>query len=617
MYKFTEFLLCFLLYFTGISVYPQEKILELNESSDEDLYSYMLYWRDTTHKQNSLREAVLNLEQGNFKSFETNKGKNLGLYPEPVYFYLRVKNISDYQKRYWWTFYTHADTIIIYKKQQNWEPVDTLFRNKTLGKRKIRHRSLIHLTLIEKGEYVDFMAKIINSRHTQNSFVSFNSPTYNLLWEKEFYWNVGSFIGIFFITGIVSLIIGIIIKERAFVLFSIYMLTVSVLALYEELLFPVIENQFIFSLLNRMLPLPLAVIATCLNFYIVDYIFGVKNYNTKLLRFLSLSNTICLTLGIVCLVVYMIFMKNLHSGQPMYKIVWQALIIGVFVSMLLTVIKALILSFHHKKPHYGIAFLALVIIINPATYMMNYSGIISLYKITYPNYFYWFVSAEFIFIGFLMGWRFKKSLQQKHHLEIEFAQKEVAVLNDERKQIARDLHDDLGATINTIKLLITNSYPSDKRLIEIVNSASNDIRVFYNKLLHKTTTSSLKESLEKLTELHNSYGQVQFNCIFTGNEDLLSATQKENIYKIVTEIFTNIIKHAQATEATLQLLIDSTSAQLIVEDNGVGFYIAQAENTKGMGIKNIRQRVNLMKGKVYISSNKGNTTYIIDIPIKK
>src|SRR5690606_15192848 len=182
-------------------------------------------------------------------------------------------------------------------------------------------RSLIHLTLIEKGEYVDFMAKIINSRHTQNSFVSFNSPTYNLLWEKEFYWNVGSFIGFFFITGIVSLIIGIIIKERAFVLFSIYMLTVSVLALYEELLFPVIENQFIFSLLNRMLPLPLAVIATCLNFYIVDYIFGVKNYNTKLLRFLSLSNTICLTLGIVCLVVYMIFMKNLHSGQPMYKIV--------------------------------------------------------------------------------------------------------------------------------------------------------------------------------------------------------------------------------------------------------------------------------------------------------
>ncbi|MGE4347908.1 MAG: sensor histidine kinase [Flavobacteriaceae bacterium] len=89
------------------------------------------------------------------------------------------------------------------------------------------------------------------------------------------------------------------------------------------------------------------------------------------------------------------------------------------------------------------------------------------------------------------------------------------------------------------------------------------------------------------------------------------------MYRIVSEIFTNILKHAQATEATIQLLIDSDSAQLIAEDNGIGFSVEQSQKTKGMGIKNIRQRVSLMKGELYISSNRGNTTYIIDIPINK
>lgn len=616
MYKYSRVLSCFLLFFTVIPVCSQDRTLELSEQSDEDLYAYMLYWIDTTGIENSLDKAVLNLERGNFKSFDKNKGKNLGVYPQPTYFYLNVKNISEHQKRYWWTFYTHADTIVIYKKKLQWEATDTLIRNKLIRERSTKHRSPTYSALLEKEEQASYMAKIINPRHTQNSFVSFTSPTYNLFWEKEFYWTIGSFIGIFLITGIVSLIIGIIIRERVFMIFFIYMLTVSILTLCEELMFPIVENRFVFSVLNRVHPLPLSLIATCLNFYIVDYIFGKRN-NTKLLRSLTFINTLCLVVGVMCLLIYAIFMENLNSGQTLYVLAWNLLMIGVFVSISATTLKTIILSFYHKKLHYGILFLILVVFINPATYMMNYSGIISLYKITYPNYFYWLISVEFTFIGFLIGWRYKKSLTQRHQLEMEFAQKEVAVLNDERKQIARDLHDDLGATINAIKLLITNSYPTDKRLIETVTSASNDIRVFYNKLLDKTTGNSLKESLKKLTSLHNTYGQVKFNCVFSGNETLLSDTQKENIYRIVSEIFTNILKHAQATEATIQLLIDSDSAQLIAEDNGIGFSVEQSQKTKGMGIKNIRQRVSLMKGELYISSNRGNTTYIIDIPINK
>lgn len=265
---------------------------------------------------------------------------------------------------------------------------------------------------------------------------------------------------------------------------------------------------------------------------------------------------------------------------------------------------------------YGIPFLLLIVIFNPATYNLNYSGIFSFYQITYPNYFYWFISAEFIFIGFLIGWRYKKNLDHRHKLEIEFAQRELNILNNERKQIARDLHDDLGATINAIKLLVTNSYANDKRLVDTINTASNDIRVFYKKLTQKPIGESIEENIEKLTTTYNSYGRITFNFIFSGDESLLSDFQKENLYKIVSEIFANTLRHAQATEATVQLLIDKDAAQLLVEDNGIGFSVEKAKRGTGMGVKNIFQRVENMKGELHISSGKGNTTYIIEIPFR-
>ncbi|MFA7444658.1 MAG: ATP-binding protein [Flavobacteriaceae bacterium] len=606
--------LCFVGLFSG---YSQGRTYELDGANDDDLYPYMLYWKDTSEGKNSLNEAVLNLRQGNFKAFDSENGKNLGLFPEPVWLYLNVKNISERHRTYWWAFYTHTDTIIIYEKQNlQWQAADTLVRNKLLGERNIRHRASAYLVSLENGEEQSYLVQLINPRHTQNSFVSLTTPVHHLLWEKGFYWTIGSFIGIFLITGIVSLIIGFVVRERTFFLFFVYLFAVSVLILYEELMVAVIDNETVFSLINSIHPLPLSLIATCLNFYIVDYIFG-KADNSKLLRFLTLLNTICLFTGTLSLAVYMLFMTDLHSGQTLFLWAWYGIICCIFISILVTALKIIILSVQYKKLYYGIPFLLLIVFVNPATYILNYSGIFSFYQITYPNYFYWFVSAEFIFIGFLMGWRYKKNLEDRHRLEIEFTQRELTVLNDERKQIARDLHDDLGATINAIKLFVTNSYPDDKPLVETISKASNDIRIFYKKLIQKPSDESVKESIEKLTAAYNGYGQIRFGCIFSGDESLLSDIQKENIYKIVSEIFTNTLKHSKATEATVQLLIDSTSAQLIAEDNGTGFSVEQAQKARGMGVKNIHQRVAVMRGKLHISSGKGNTTYIIEIPVKR
>lgn len=613
------------LYFLCTVLYAQ-KTFEVNGENTDDPYDYMSYWIDDTDSEDSLNEAVEQLQNGKFETFDHPDSRNLGLYSRPTWFYLKVRNVSEKITDYWWSFYTHADTIIVYKKISNeWLPVDTLSRNKLLRERTVRTRALTFPVELEKDESDEYLVKIINPRHTQNSFVSFTTPVHYLLWEKGFFWTVGNFVGIFLILGIISLFIGLIVKEKSFVLFAVYLFLVTLLTLDEELMTIVTSKKSLYLLLIRLHPLPLSVIATCLNYHIADYIFTNKTVHQKkikLLRVTDLVNHLCLAFGIISLALYMVFMNHINVGQITTLIAWDLNLLCVFLSIGLTAVKVIISSRPGKHLIYGMLFLLLVIFINPIGYYLNYSGILSYYEITYPNYFYWFVSAEFLFLGFLIGWRYKRTLEQKHKLELEqslqeeiFAQKELSIQKEERQQIARDLHDDLGATINAIKLLVTNSYPHDKRLIKMILTASDDIRIFHKKLVRKTYGILLEEKIEQLTALYGSFGQINFNSIFIGNENLIPDEKKESIYNIISEILTNTLKHSKATEATIQVIIDN-EVQLIAEDNGTGFEFEKTGSSKGMGIKNIHQRTYQLNGTIHISSGKGNTTYIINIPIE-
>jgi signal transduction histidine kinase len=79
------------------------------------------------------------------------------------------------------------------------------------------------------------------------------------------------------------------------------------------------------------------------------------------------------------------------------------------------------------------------------------------------------------------------------------------------------------------------------------------------------------------------------------------------------ELSNNILKHANATEATLQLIYYDTYLELMAEDNGTWI----PENKKeGIGLMNINSRVNYLKGKINIDSGKSGTTIVIQIPYK-
>lgn len=83
-----------------------------------------------------------------------------------------------------------------------------------------------------------------------------------------------------------------------------------------------------------------------------------------------------------------------------------------------------------------------------------------------------------------------------------------------------------------------------------------------------------------------------------------------HIYRIVQELLTNAIKHGKAKKILVQLIQELDTILITVDDNGKGFDLRDLSNAEGIGLKNIRNRVNFLKGKLSIASDPQNGTSV-------
>jgi signal transduction histidine kinase len=89
-----------------------------------------------------------------------------------------------------------------------------------------------------------------------------------------------------------------------------------------------------------------------------------------------------------------------------------------------------------------------------------------------------------------------------------------------------------------------------------------------------------------------------------------------SLYRVVQELITNILNHATATRATIQIVRHASTCVLMVEDNGCGMDTETASRQGGIGLNNIRSRIDALSGSVHIDSTLGRgTTVTIEIPL--
>ena len=126
----------------------------------------------------------------------------------------------------------------------------------------------------------------------------------------------------------------------------------------------------------------------------------------------------------------------------------------------------------------------------------------------------------------------------------------------------------------------------------------------------------LLPAIEKLAQTVSSSQGLKIEVQDFGLEDRLSNDLEITIFRIIQELVTNIIKHAQATEAIISLTQHDGELNIMVEDNGIGFKAGKLTDKNGMGLGSIERRVEHLEGAMAVDSSPGNgTSIIIDIPL--
>lgn len=191
----------------------------------------------------------------------------------------------------------------------------------------------------------------------------------------------------------------------------------------------------------------------------------------------------------------------------------------------------------------------------------------------------------------------------------------------ERQRIANDLHDDLGGLMATVKLhfnVLKENKSED--LFEKTNTLLDEAYQKIRSIAHAKNSGVIAKQglLKAVNEMANkisALNKTQIDVVDHGLENRLENSLELTIFRIIQELTTNIIKHAQATQATISLTNHEDSLNIMIEDNGVGFD-TKTISKKGMGIHSIDKRVEHLEGSMTIESEiHQGTTIIIDLPI--
>ncbi len=185
---------------------------------------------------------------------------------------------------------------------------------------------------------------------------------------------------------------------------------------------------------------------------------------------------------------------------------------------------------------------------------------------------------------------------------------------EERNRISREIHDSLGHSLTALNLQLetalklwqSNPDKAHNFLVkakELGSKALQDVRQSVSTMRsHPLQEQSLEQAIAGLVEnVHRATGiapTFEINILYPISTEISTA-----IYRIIQESFTNICKYARASEVKLELMTTTNSVVLTIQDNGVGFDIAQ--NTTGFGLQSMRERTLAFGGNFSINSTPG------------
>ncbi|MDL2283667.1 sensor histidine kinase [Oxalobacter sp. OttesenSCG-928-P03] len=199
------------------------------------------------------------------------------------------------------------------------------------------------------------------------------------------------------------------------------------------------------------------------------------------------------------------------------------------------------------------------------------------------------------------------------------------IREDERKRIAREIHDELGQYLLALRIEVSllkdasNDVMRQRqtrvdRILEHVDSTVKSVRTIINNLRPAVLDLGLVPSLEwQARDFERRNG---IRCEFFTTDENLSLDDEPStvLFRILQETLTNVVRHAKATHVKISLSTGKDRLVMRVADNGIGMPKVRNRKIKSFGLAGIRERIAMLNGEFSIESNDAGTILTFILP---
>jgi signal transduction histidine kinase len=549
---------------------------------------------------------------------------------------LTVRNTEPQRLRFLWSIFNFTDSAALYCRR----PGETRFTQ--LGaasswvpaaERAYPARSLSFPFTLGPGETADLLLRI--DLHSGALYL----PTYIETAEHFLAWEMGFpfdrhwvwLLGFYLSSALFNLVLFTFLRDRIHIWYVAYVLCVSIFLMMEDGLDAMLLPTGAYRLIWTVGQFNFTVLAAAAGIHIMLLFLRLRKSWPRLHRAGHWLAGVAMGFVVVYAALFPWAVRHSLSFLQVLNTTRELVLLSLFVYSWTT----LLLVARSKPRRQLAAYYALTYFfftVGFAIFWSNHAGLSSFNPI-YPNPLAWGLFLELLVLSALLTGRFRHTLRQNARLRVRQLRQRNALgarlieaQEEERTQLARELHDALGPNLAALSLAwqspavqqAINSSPAaaaaGKQTQLLLRHLRDEVRTYSHALLPADPgQESLRESVAALAELLNLYGSPQVHMHCDDGLEQLPPVVQQAAYRITAELLNNAVRHARATEVTVQLQRQPTALEIVVADNGRGFP-STTPNTSGIGLRGVRARADYLHGQVFINSSEQGSEIKVLLP---
>ena len=227
------------------------------------------------------------------------------------------------------------------------------------------------------------------------------------------------------------------------------------------------------------------------------------------------------------------------------------------------------------------------------------------------------VSISMVLLFIIFNNRKNKLIQQqteeKKKFETELAETQIEIREETLRNISWELHDNIGQLLTLAKIQLQNSQNDSEKInesVSILGDALRELRALSKSINPESLKNmSLLEAINNEIERFDRMNFIKSEFEITGTPFEIPQKEEIIIFRILQESFANTIRHSRATELNVNIIYKNDELKIHTKDNGIGF--DQTNDFKGIGLRNMKTRAELIGAKLILNSNKEKGTELI------